>query len=238
MEGRFTRITNRAEASEHGIPAAYVRAGQRSDICCRFARLAVTIAERGMSIWLLTGASGFVGRHVLDVLQLRGRRACAGREQGCRSWPTLPAGLAGRPISSTADLDDLAGLRQAMEQIAPDFVVHTAGKTPPAPDDELYRANFWGTMHLLSALRPLKKPVRVVLSGSAAELGSVDPRPTCRSVRAIPAIPEMPMDAANGSRPSEVSRIVRSWRSWLAGYSTRSAPGSPKRRHWGGSRRA
>ena len=65
-------------------------------------------------------------------------------------------------------------LRAAIERIAPDVVVHTAGRTPPAPDEELYRANFWATVHLLSALRSLRKTVRVILSGSAAELGPVD----------------------------------------------------------------
>ena len=54
-------------------------------------------------------------------------------------------------------------------------MIHTAGRTPPAPDEELYRANFWATIHLLSALRSITKPARVVLSGSAAELGPVDP---------------------------------------------------------------
>ncbi len=53
-------------------------------------------------------------------------------------------------------------------------MIHTAGRTPPATDDELYRANFWLTIHLLSALRCLSKPCRIVLSGSAAELGPVE----------------------------------------------------------------
>ena len=74
-----------------------------------------------------------------------------------------------------ADLNDATGLRTALRAINPDFVIHTAGRTPPATDDELYRANFWLTTHLLSALRTLEKPIRVVLSGSAAELGPVEP---------------------------------------------------------------
>ncbi len=127
-----------------------------------------------MAIWLLTGASGFVGRHVLHALQ-------AGGEGLARSETRII--VLGRRCPSdwpdaqfvTADLDDSAGLRRAIEQVAPDFVVHTAGKTPPASDNELYQANFWGTMHLLYALRPLSKHVRLVLSGSAAELGHVDP---------------------------------------------------------------
>ncbi len=73
------------------------------------------------------------------------------------------------------DLNDPAGLREALGRVAPDVVIHTAGKTPPAADEELYRANFWSTSHLLGALRGMRKPMRVVLAGSAAELGPVDP---------------------------------------------------------------
>jgi nucleoside-diphosphate-sugar epimerase len=126
-----------------------------------------------MAIWLLTGASGFVGRHVLAALEARrdelappettivvlGRRCPSG-------WPEAQF--------VRADLLDSSGLRRTIKEIAPDYVIHTAGKTPPAPDDELYQVNFWGTMHLLSALRSLRKPMRLVLSGSAAELGNVD----------------------------------------------------------------
>src|SRR5262249_15126287 len=125
-----------------------------------------------MALWLVTGATGFVGRHLWEALtceeegHLRspdevlalGRR----RPQGCPS---------NRFIAS--DLNDATSLRQAIRRIEPDFVIHTAGRTPPAEDEELYRANFWSTTHLLGALRAVGKPVRVVLSGSAAELGPV-----------------------------------------------------------------
>ena len=125
-----------------------------------------------MALWLVTGASGFLGRHVVETLTsgleghqradvdliLMGRR----RPEG---WP--------EERFVAADLNDPAALRQGLQRFAPDYVIHTAGRTPPAEDDELYRANFWATTHLLAALRSLKKPCRVVLSGSAAELGPV-----------------------------------------------------------------
>jgi GDP-4-dehydro-6-deoxy-D-mannose reductase len=72
-----------------------------------------------------------------------------------------------------ADLDDVVSLSRAVRRITPGFVIHTAGRTPPALDEDLYRANFWYTAHLLSALRWLGKPMRIVLSGSVAELGPV-----------------------------------------------------------------
>jgi nucleoside-diphosphate-sugar epimerase len=127
-----------------------------------------------MAVWLVTGATGFVGRHVLSALETR-VEGLSGDEKtvialGRRcpeNWP--------RTQFVAADLTDANKLPEVIEQIAPDVVIHTAGCTPPAPDDELYRGNFWATIHLLSALRSMHKPARVVLSGSAAELGPVDP---------------------------------------------------------------
>jgi nucleoside-diphosphate-sugar epimerase len=126
-----------------------------------------------MAVWLITGGSGFVGRHVLDAVK-------SGVEGLPRSEIEVIALGRRRPNGwpeqsfLAADLNDPSDLRQAVQTISPDFVVHTAGRTPPAPDEELYRTNFWATIHLLGALRALKKPLRVVLSGSAAELGPVD----------------------------------------------------------------
>ena len=71
------------------------------------------------------------------------------------------------------DLDDQEAIRGAIRSLAPDQVIHTAGRTPPATDDDLYRGNFWATIRLLNALRSLNRPVRVTLTGSAAELGAV-----------------------------------------------------------------
>jgi len=127
-----------------------------------------------MAIWLLTGANGFVGRHVANALRAHDEELKKGEHKVVVLGRRGPSGWPDADFVA-ADLHDSAGLRQAIQRIEPDFVVHTAGKTPPAPDAELYRTNFWGTMHLLHALRPLRKPVRVVLSGSAAELGNVDP---------------------------------------------------------------
>ncbi len=127
-----------------------------------------------MSVWLVTGASGFVGRHVLDALttgdeftsRSDARIIALGRHRP-RDWP--------EDRFVAADLNDATILRQVLSRTAPDFVIHTAGRTPPAGDDELYHTNFWATTHLLSALRTLDKPIRIVLSGSAAELGPVEP---------------------------------------------------------------
>jgi GDP-4-dehydro-6-deoxy-D-mannose reductase len=125
-----------------------------------------------MAVWLVTGATGFVGRHVVQALG-------AGSEARARFGAELLVLGRRRPSHIPehrfvgADLNDASGLHEAIRQVAPDYVIHTAGRTPPAESEELFRANFWATTHLLGALRRLGKPVRVVLSGSAAELGPV-----------------------------------------------------------------
>lgn len=124
-----------------------------------------------MAVWLVTGGNGFLGRQVLDAL--------ASGEAGV-SAPEIVVLGRHRPSRAKdhqfveADLADPEGLRSSLSGLAPDFVIHTAGKTPPASDEELYRANFWSTTHLLGALRSLGKPMRIAMAGSAAELGPVD----------------------------------------------------------------
>jgi nucleoside-diphosphate-sugar epimerase len=125
-----------------------------------------------MATWLMTGARGFLGRHLLAALfaELEARGATANRvillgRQRPEGWP--------EQAFATVDLDNPDALRNAVEEIAPDHVVHAAGRTPPATDEEFYQANFWGTLRLLNALRSLRRPVRVTVTGSAAELGPV-----------------------------------------------------------------
>jgi nucleoside-diphosphate-sugar epimerase len=163
--------------------------------------------EAKMAIWVVTGATGFVGRHVLDVLKTdhqRGRGdsvtvVALGRRRP-DGWPA--------DAFVAADLTEADRLRAAIEQVAPDMVIHTAGRTPPASDQELYHANFWATIHLLGALRALKRPVRVVLSGSAAELGPVDDS-------LLPVDESHPCNPANAYGRSK-------WLATLAGRSERS----------------
>ncbi|CAN5828650.1 GDP-mannose 4,6-dehydratase [soil metagenome] len=118
--------------------------------------------------WIVTGTSGFLGRHLLDALLEQGPEAPAVSAIG-RRRPTAPI-----PFHK-ADLEDLESLNQALCTIRPDVVLHLAGRTPPADPQSLYRANLFGTLNLLEALRRLDRPVRVVLAGSAAEFGPVEP---------------------------------------------------------------
>lgn len=125
-----------------------------------------------MATWLITGASGFFGRHVLDVLHLELRRAGREDDKVVVLGRRRPAGV---PEGSfvAADLGDARAIDATVREVAPDYVLHTAGRTPPATDDDLFHANFWATIRLLKSLRVAGRPARLVLAGSAAELGPV-----------------------------------------------------------------
>lgn len=140
-----------------------------------------------MATWLITGASGFLGRRVLDALgpelKRRGQAGASIVALGRRcpeGWP--------EDRFVAADLEQSEETRRAIEAIGPDHVIHTAGRTPPAPDDALYRANFWATIRMLNILRSLNRPIRVTLAGSAAELGPVPTSalPVDESYRCVP----------------------------------------------------
>ena len=119
-----------------------------------------------MAVWLVTGATGFLGRHV--VAALAGRRgmklAVLGRK--------CPSGTRARFVQ--ADLERPETVAAAIRTAQPSLVIHLAGRTPPATPDVLYRSNTLGTLHLLEALKAERPGCRVVLAGSAAELGPVE----------------------------------------------------------------
>jgi nucleoside-diphosphate-sugar epimerase len=112
--------------------------------------------------WLVTGGSGFLGRHLLarvdreavDVVAL-GRRPLPGRR------------------SVAADLLDPPGLRRAIRDVSPSVVLHLAGRTPPADAEALDRSNRAATLGLIDALAEIDPRPLLIAAGSAAELGPV-----------------------------------------------------------------
>jgi GDP-4-dehydro-6-deoxy-D-mannose reductase len=112
--------------------------------------------------WLVTGGSGFLGRHLLnrldrepvDVVAL-GRRAIPGRR------------------FTMADLLDGDRLNGILAEAAPAVIFHLAGRTPPADAESLDRSNRVATLRLIEAISCLDSPARLIVAGSAAELGPV-----------------------------------------------------------------
>jgi GDP-4-dehydro-6-deoxy-D-mannose reductase len=123
-----------------------------------------------MAVWLVTGGTGFLGKHLLAVLEARRPAGVELALLGRRRPRDHRRGTA----FLTADLNDPAAVHSAITAAAPAVVFHLAGQTPPAAPEAFYRGNTLATVHLLDALHALGRRTRVVLAGSAAELGPIE----------------------------------------------------------------
>jgi nucleoside-diphosphate-sugar epimerase len=117
--------------------------------------------------WFVTGATGFLGRHVVRELAREGRVRTIGLG---RTDIVPPSG-----IDEFVKLDpfSLEPWEWAVRHFEPAVVLHLAGRTPPADHESMVRDNVELTRVLVSAFENVGKPVRFVHCGSAAELGDV-----------------------------------------------------------------
>jgi GDP-4-dehydro-6-deoxy-D-mannose reductase len=109
---------------------------------------------------LVTGAHGFVGRQLVDLLR--------------RSGDTVT--LLDRSGDPPVDITDARAVRDAVAEHAPDAVYHLAaashvGESWDAPD-QVFRVNAEGALHLLQACIHAGV-ARVLVVGSADEYGAV-----------------------------------------------------------------
>ena len=128
---------------------------------------------------LVTGAAGFAGSHLLDLLAADGAHIVAWRR------PHLAAPSAARPAvefgsgaaaASWEDVDmlDAAAVRDGIARLRPSFVCHCAGAAHVGRSWDQTEAtlatNVRGTHHLLDALHRENRsgePVRIVIPSSA-----------------------------------------------------------------------
>jgi GDP-4-dehydro-6-deoxy-D-mannose reductase len=113
---------------------------------------------------LILGANGFTGRELIKHLE----RSPA-LEIYCAAL-TLPE----RPRSFECDLTCARSVLSLVEAVRPDQVYHLAGRF--TNDYEVdYAANVVSTKNLLDSIRKLQIDCRVLLTGSSAEYGIVEP---------------------------------------------------------------
>ncbi|HET9328766.1 MAG TPA: GDP-mannose 4,6-dehydratase [Candidatus Eisenbacteria bacterium] len=125
----------------------------------------------GTSRILITGANGFVGRHLARRIAEGGDTALG---LGIDQAPEDPTPLA---AWWTADLVDEAGLRLALSEARPDAIVHLAAQSSGALSLErpvdTYRVNALGTLSLLAAVRATAKEARVLVIGTGEVYGAL-----------------------------------------------------------------
>lgn len=116
-----------------------------------------------MSTCLVTGGSGFTGRHLIAHLKHQGHHVVALASQPC-----------GADETHRIDLNDQESLGALINSIAPQQVYHLAALSfvgHPTPLD-FYRVNVLGTETLLQALSKLTKPPKTLLASSANVYGA------------------------------------------------------------------
>ena len=125
---------------------------------------------------LVTGAHGFVGGHMLDLLRTEHPEVQVfGVVRPRGGAPRLHS--AGATILE-ADLDDPAAVAAVVATARPDRIVHLAGQSSVHhsfidPGGTL-RTNVLGVVHLMEAVRAERLRPRVLVVGSADEYGIVE----------------------------------------------------------------
>lgn len=129
---------------------------------------------------VVTGASGFVGSHIVDELLRRGARVRAVvRGTSSRRW------LEGKPVElADAALDDVRSLGAALE--GADWVVHAAGLLRARNAAEFHECNVAGTERLLRVAGGRSLRRFLFISSQAAAGPSPDGRPVSEDQRPHP----------------------------------------------------
>ncbi len=132
---------------------------------------------------LVTGANGFVGSHLVELLLERGHRVKGlVRVTGDLRW------IADLPVELCRGcLEDQASMQHAMADV--DVVFHCAALTTACRRDEYFRANVEGTRRLISACKRTSIRRLVFLSSAAAQGPSPDGHPLREDEACTPLTP-------------------------------------------------
>lgn len=124
---------------------------------------------------LVTGAYGFVGRHLLTR-------------------------LGDHAVPLDADVTDAQSVRRAVSEIVPDAVVHLAALSSVADsrgeEPEVWRVNVLGTVNLLEAVRAEASHARVLAVSTGQVYGDAEQLPTPEEAAVAPISPYAASKAA------------------------------------------
>jgi GDP-4-dehydro-6-deoxy-D-mannose reductase len=114
---------------------------------------------------LVTGAAGFAGSHVLDLLAQQGGEIAAWHRPG-----GSPPSTGGSIRWQAVDVLDRRAVRQAIQEIQPSFVYHCAGSAHVGQSwnaaTTTLATNVLGTHHVIEALRDFTRDAHVLNTSS------------------------------------------------------------------------
>lgn len=118
---------------------------------------------------LITGGGGFVGRHLLDLLQQseNAPRQIVALDVKIKKTQKTPSNVQWLQC----DLTDFNQTKTVINDIAPDGIIHLAGISTGDQLSVYFDLNVKACNHVLSAASGLKVLPRVLVVGSAAEYG-------------------------------------------------------------------
>jgi GDP-4-dehydro-6-deoxy-D-mannose reductase len=163
---------------------------------------------------LVTGATGFVGSHALEMLLDRNDLEL----HAIRRWSSrtdLIAGIPGvedRIKWHVCDLTDPFSVDHVIGRIRPDRILHLGAQSFVSPSweaPELYfRTNVSGTLNVLEALRRHDLlQTRILIPGSGEEYGDV-------AARDLPIGPDTPLRPVNPYAVSKVAQNLLGYEHW------------------------
>ena len=151
-----------------------------------------------MTTWLVTGGAGYIGSHIVRVLQASGRDVVVLDDFSSGDERKVPAGV---PVVR-ADVADRAAVAAALREHAVDGVIHMAAKKAAGESVHIpmhyYRENVVGMISLLEAMQE-GGVRRIVYSSSAAVYGTPERNPITE---------DMPLAAES---PYGETKVIGEW---------------------------
>lgn len=140
---------------------------------------------------LVTGAAGFAGSHLVELLARDGATVSAWHRKG----GSPPGGLSAAASTVSwhgVDLLDAAAVRESIAQVRPEVVYHCAGAAHVgrswATSEQTFAINVRGTHHVIEGLRHAGLQTRLVIPSSAMVYKSAN-RPLVEDDPLIPGSP-------------------------------------------------